>query len=462
MLPQGLISITLAILLVTCSTISAFSATSLLDEAVLETNTATDELPSVPLSALQPGSQITLEQAVQIALSNNPELLATKWDTISTAAQIRMDRSERWPTLSVEGSYMSTLDDQRLLAARFNGEDGIFDDQFYRGDLVLKVPLYAGGRIVNEIKASESLNKSAEKHLARTRQELIFNVSSVFYSLLEQKEVIRSLTFSAGAMEEHLKQMSELLKVQKAAKVDLLRTEVRIADLRQNLIREQNVFAAEKRLLANLIGADTEINTFTIAGSLTIAPFLSRPANEYIDEALQLRDDFQAAKAALEAQKSTLKAAKAGHLPSVSLLGSYGARMSGSGDSEDNGTIGLGVSLPLFEGGRTDAQISQELARLKAAQNRLRKLELQIRREVESALFDIHSSYERINATQLAVEQAKESLRIERLKYDLSSGSLTDILDAQAALLNAETNYARGQADYHIATERLKLATGDK
>jgi outer membrane protein TolC len=68
----------------------------------------------------------------------------------------------------------------------------------------------------------------------------------------------------------------------------------------------------------------------------------------------------------------------------------------------------------------------------------------------------------RIEATRQAIEQARESLRIERLKYDLGSGSMTDVLDAQSALLQSETNSARALADYHIATAKLKLATGEE
>jgi len=67
----------------------------------------------------------------------------------------------------------------------------------------------------------------------------------------------------------------------------------------------------------------------------------------------------------------------------------------------------------------------------------------------------------RVNATQKSIEQSKESFRIESLKYDLGKGSITDVLDAQSAQLEAETTYYQALTDYHISMARLKLATGE-
>jgi outer membrane protein TolC len=73
---------------------------------------------------------------------------------------------------------------------------------------------------------------------------------------------------------------------------------------------------------------------------------------------------------------------------------------------------------------------------------------------------NIDSARKRIEATQAAINQGKESLRIEQEKYGLGKGSITDVLDAQSALLESQTSYYRALADYHIAQAQLTLATG--
>ena len=89
------------------------------------------------------------------------------------------------------------------------------------------------------------------------------------------------------------------------------------------------------------------------------------------------------------------------------------------------------------------------------------KLEKQIELEVRTSERNVRSAVSRIEATQMAVAQAKESLRIEIMKYNLGSGTILDTLEAQDGLLQAQVNYYRALADYHISFARMRLATGE-
>jgi outer membrane protein len=404
----------------------------------------------------------TIERALETALNHNPEIAAITWEVSIADSKLEATQAGRFPTFIIEAGYQRFLDDQRLIAARYNGEPGVFDKDISRIDLVLKLPIFTGGRITHEIIAADLLKQSEEKRLARSREELIFNVSSLFYGILGQHEVIRSIEFSIGAMEEHFKQVTSLLGAQKAAKVDLLRTEVRLSDLRQSLVKAKNGLSMQKRLLANLLGLDPDMGVISVKGELSFEKQPDTPTKDLFSIAMKQRADYLSAKNRLEAQARRVDAARAGYWPTVSITGSYGFRIAGTDENEDASAIGMGASIPLFDGGRTSAQIRQEIAGLRAAQERLHKLELQIHQEVETAALDIQSSVERVHATQLSIDQAGETLRIERMKYDLGSGSITEVLDAQAALLQSETNHTQALADFHIATARLTLATGGK
>lgn len=411
---------------------------------------------------------LTLAKAIQIAMTHNPEIAAVRHDFAASVATLESTKAGRWPTLNLESGYANYLDPQRLIPARYNGEPGVFGRQIYRTDVVLKLPLFTGGRITSNIDAAELLSLSEQKRLARTREEMVFNVSSVFYTILNQREVIRSFEFSINTMGNHRKQVADLLAAKKAARVDLLRVEVRLADLRQSLLREQSALAAQKRLLINLMGVDAEVDRMTVERKFQEEPDLVLTAQELVSTALRRRKDYLAAKDRLEAQARRVDSAKAGYWPTINLVGSYGMKGapnpsdegSDTESVEDIGFLGVTLAVPLFEGGFTAARVRQERAVLGAARERLRRLQLQIRREVETALLDIQSSTQRIEATRRAIEQAKESLRIERMKYDLGSGSMTDVLDAQSALLQSQTNLARAEADYQISKAKLRLATG--
>ncbi len=425
---------------------------------------------SVPreFAAPNPGGPLELERAVEIALAANPDLAAARWDAAAARARHDLASGERLPRISATGGYMHHLDEQRLLPVRRPGDPSILSRDIVTGDLVLTVPIFTGGRLASEIRAADLLRDSADRRLARTREELVFNVSAVFFAILSQERVVGSLEFSRDALEEHLGRVEALVAARKAADVDRMRTEVRLADITQRLAKEKGALAIERRVLANLLGMDPGSEQLFVRGDL--AQNLHEPippVDSTLAAALDRRPDYFAARASLEAQARMVDAARAGRWPNVSLFGTYGERwalgdLSGTGNERDDiGRIGLLVDLPLFEGGRIGARIEAERASLAAGRERLRKLEMQIGLEVETVLLDLGSSRERIDATAKAVDQARESLRIEQRKYELAKGAIVDVLDAQAALLESETNYYRALADYHGARARLKLAVGE-
>ena len=335
---------------------------------------------------------------------------------------------------------------------------------------MLSMPIFTGGRLVNQVKAADLLREATLHRLARSREELVFNISSVFYSILAQRHVIESLEFSMGALEKHIQRIDALIEADKAAGVDRLRTEVRMADVRQKLVNEKNIMTIQRRVLANLLGLEKSFDTISLLGELESQEKIPIPElNTALTMAWESRDEYLAAKSNLEAQARKVDAARAGYWPSLYIQGSYGQRWAagpkiiGSGvKSGDVGRIGLAMELPLLDGGRINAIIREQRADLAAAQERLGKLELQIRLEVESALSNIQSTEERMEATKTSIAQARESLRIEQQKYELGSGTIVDVLDAQAALLETETTYYRIQSEYHTAAAQLQLAIGEK
>ena len=412
---------------------------------------------------------LTLARCIEIALTNNPDIRVGRWDIESARAERDVVLAQGLPNIRGVGSYERYQDDQRLVSPSKVGVPNIaLTDEILAANVVISMPLFTGGRIINGIRAAELLRRAAEHRLVRTKSDLVFNVSSTFYAILGQRRVIESLEFSQRALEEHRKRVADLMAVQKAAKVDLLRTEVRLASIAQTLLLEKGVLEIQKRLLANLLGIAQEENLLSIEGELLVAE-VPVDLHKSLEEAYIQRDDYLAAKATVEALARRVDAARAERWPVVSLEGSYGGRWvagaytrpTGATLSEDVGSARVTVNVPVFEGGRINAEIHRERARLAAAQETLRKLELQIRLEVQTAVVNVTSNRERVRATEKAIEQGRESLRIEREKYDLGKGSITDVLDAQAALLEAETDYYRALVDYNTSVAQLRVAVGE-
>lgn len=401
---------------------------------------------------------LSLDRCIEIALAHNPDVAIESWNVSAAGARLDGAKAARWPNITAEGAAQTYNFPQRLIQARYNGELGYFDENLFVGGVTFKVPIFTGGRITSDMSAADLVRQSAERKLSRTRDEVIFNVSSVYYSILTQQQIIKSLGSSQKALEENKRVIEQLVILRKAARVDLLRIDVRLANLEQSLIREQNGFATQKRILANLMGVEAPPEN--LPEEIPVARSTMPKLEDLLDKAYSRRPDYLSVKFEVNAQTKRLDAAKALYFPVVAVQANYGARANSIGNQYEVYNAGVGVSVPLFDGGLISAKVNEERAKLAVLKERLRKTELQIRTEVETTLLGCQANQKRMEVTQKAIEQAKESLRIEIQKYELGMGSATNVLDAQAALVQAETDYYRSLADCRIGKAKLMLDTG--
>ncbi len=333
----------------------------------------------------------------------------------------------------------------------------------------MRLPLFAGGRLVAEVRAAELLEASAGQRLARSRSDLIFNVASLYYGQLAQQRLITSLEHAEQALLGHLGQVQSLIAGRKAAAVDGLRSEVKLADIRQRRLREQNIMAIQRQSLFNLLGAESATDDYSLADELAVPLVESRRVETELETVLSQRPDVVSARHELDAQAARLDAARAGHWPTVNLVGAVGQRSmndpvqqpKGISSNDQVSRLGVTFEMPLFEGGRTKARVDEEHAKLNALRQRLDKLLLQARLDVVSAGASLTSALERLNSTEKAVVLAKKVADIEREKYALGRGTQLDVLDAQSALIDAEATHIRALADANTAKAQLLWATGE-
>jgi len=424
---------------------------------------------SLPAQTTNAVRVLSLEEAVALALKQNPDVAEAGSRIAEAEARLRAARAAGRPTFKARGTYDSWSEDQRLLPATRNGEPGVFGAQMLGAEIVATLPLYTGGRVSGETEAAAWNRKAAMDQLARVRESLVFQVTSLFYGLLAQNEVLRALETAVRATDEQQRTIQALVEAEKAARVDLLRASVRRAELYERQIREQGVRTALQYALAALLGLEEATPPVPHGKLENVEPILCPDSATCLARAFARRTDYRVAQAAVSAAEAAVRAARAGYRPIVSAQASYGLRWMPdpsdppdlSDDRADVGRVGLVLEIPLFDGYWTDARVAEPKARLDAARERLRKLELQIRLEVETALADIAAAKERVRAAEEAIGQAEESFRIMKEKYDLGKGTMTDVLDAQAVLVAAQTSRARALADLAVADARRRLAIGE-
>jgi outer membrane protein TolC len=412
---------------------------------------------------------VTLDDAIDIALAKNAGLRAAERELEAAAKGHEAARGQLWPFAELFGDWQYSGPDEenktRVLAnimrmPKLGPPRTEFDHNLFGAGLRVTYPLYVGGRVVAGIEANRLLTLLARERVVQTADELIFNLSSTFYNILRLQANAKGTEGSVAALEEARKNVQSLVEVGRVARVDLLKVNTRLAAVRQELIRVRNEVDLAYAVLKTLMGIEVT-EPLSVVGALA-ADRITPDLVEDLREAEGRRPELEARRRAVEIQEQQVRVARAARLPSVNLRAQY---VGGAGDSDlgrplDDFLVGVNVSVPIFTGGQLTARIAQEEASLARAQQELEKARLDIQLDVQGAHLRISEARERITTAQATLEEAREALRIEQLRTQVGKGIIEDLLDAQAAELQSETNYTRALADYNTALVARRKAIG--
>ncbi len=417
--------------------------------------------PQSGLSAQKPLDSWTLEDLVAVALDRNPGLAAARTGTAVTEEDIAVARGERLPRLDVVGSGEYFPRRERLLIFRhgFREDDNPFENAIVNYGLEVTLPLYTSGRIEHGISLAEARAKAARSRVQLTRNELIFNVASAYYTGLRVQQVIAAQEAALASLQESLRVAELQLEVGRIAPLDLLRIETRVSQAERDLAGARNAFEQTLEVLKELINVPIEV-MLNIAGALVQAP--TGVALELLRyEALAQRPDLIALRHEVRAQKEAVGVAEARLGPALNLSAGYrGVTGIDDGTTRDDARLLLQFRMPLYEGGVLRAQRRKALAQVRETRLRLVEAERRALGEVERAALDLKTAGPRTEAARRAVDQAEESLRVEREKFALGRGTSNDLLLAEEALLRSRTELAATLSDSQIALAALKLAAG--
>lgn len=409
-------------------------------------------------------SVFTLSQAIEFALQNNPVIRQARQNMEIGDYRVDKARAGNLPkidflsnvTHSRYNSPVTPITGSPLEGAGFPE----FDDTIYDFGLAFTLPLYRGGMLQRTVHI-EKIRRSAEKDSYDVnRQELIYNIASVFHKILHLQKVLLASEAAVRQFEAHKQNVELFLEAGSVPRVELLKSETELAHGRQNTLLVKNNIESAYELLKTLMGIDNMGQEILIADSRSLQ--WTYPAvEESTKHALAERPDYSALMRKTEIAGERIMLAEGKRLPSLSLNGEYLERSGSDMDFSENWNIGLRFSLPLFDGGAIRSEISSEKKELEKAKEQERMLKHEIIRSVKDAYITIENARERMEVSVTAIETAREILRIETLKFETGAGTSTDVIDAQTALLRAETDYYQAVFDNNMAVASLKKAIGD-
>ncbi len=421
------------------------------------------------LSAQEPKPTVvlTVEEAVAMALQQNPFHLASREKIAQARAGVRQAVSGFLPTLNAQGS--DTLD-EKLFVLEFPsmvpGEPptrmSIDFTKDYQMAFSFGLPLYAGGRLTAGYRQANYGLKASQESVRLSEQETILEAKRAFYGYLLAKEFSAVAEEGLALAEKFMENVKNLHAVGMASKFDLLRSEVQLANLKPQAIRARNSVDVAALGLKTVCGIDLDVPV-EVKGEL-VAPPLDAEARDVVAEALAQRPEIRQLDYQRRMAGESLKIARGSVLPTLALGGQYSVWADAlnlrKGTWQNYYTISLSLSLPLFNGFESRARIGQSKAALRELDWTRKGLSNAIAFEVRQSVLNLNQARETLLSQEKNVEQAREAVRIAELNYAEGLATNLDVSTAQVALSQARTNYSQALYDCVISQAQLEKAVG--
>lgn len=417
----------------------------------------------VTLPVCMSASAESLPEAWAKGLASNMELAAVAAETEGARANERAARGERWPSLTAAAGYtrFDTAPQLDITASGLALQAPIFADEAYAsGSVQLKLPLYTGGRISAQIDAAHQAALSADEFEVAARSSLRLGIAKAYVDVLRSQRLLQTAESSVASLKAHASDVKLMVERELVTRSDLLAAQVAMANAEQLRVQTSNgvslAFANYNRILGEPIDRTPDLD----AGLPVERQLGAQPLEELIPGALQSRSELEALNARAEALSLQSDAQRALLLPQLALSGGYNYFENEILDQQGFGSVGIGVSWNVFDGGVVKNRAAALERSSRAARNRLDDLRAQVQLEVRQAWLDVRAAQSRIAASQEAKSQAEENLRMTRELYGGGLGTNTQVLDAVALQIAAANNHDNAVLDEALALLALQRAVG--
>lgn len=399
---------------------------------------------------------LNLDDAMLRAFQTNPTVSIAKYELDSARASYNAARQSRG--ISVTASHQTKrYGNDDAVEVNGNWTKGIGNK--HSNGLTASLPIFTGGKLSGQIQKAKANFKYNEIGVQRTYNEMRSTVTSGYFDMLQADNMQKLSAESVTRLEDHLKNVQAQYDVGVVAKADVLRSQVELADAKQDLIKAENQYQLAEASLNRIVGLPMDTNLKL--DNILVYTAYDRTMEDCLAYAAEHRPELEQAKQNVEAYKGALKVARSGHMPQVAASASQSwSDTNWPGDENGNWGVGVSVEMNVFDTGVTLSKIHGAEADLKNAEETYRDTVDSVNLDVRNNYLSLREAEKRIGNTKLAVEQADEDYRIAQLRYMSGVGTNTDVLDAQVALTKAKTNYTQALYDYNTSKTALETSIG--
>jgi outer membrane protein len=402
---------------------------------------------------------LTLDQAIDYALLNNPEIEQLSLTYEKSETQVGQARAAFYPSVTANGGYAYITNIPVIELDSVPISFG--QSENYSLSLSAQQVLFAWGTIYNAYRITDISKDIAELTLLRRKQELKYEVADAFYGLLVLEEMVKLSRESLDQLRRHTVAVEKRFKAGLVPQFDLLRAQVQEANLKPQVINAENGLNLAREGFKMLLGLDLGTE-FVIDGDLEVIQddFV---LDTLTDIALRERMELKNLKKYRQIAQLGKQIAARANLPTL-VAGATYERVKPFGFMGDEWgsdvVFNIGFQMTLFNGFKNLYGHREATLQKKEAELAYENLQKAITFEVRKAYLNLQSAGEALGTAQENVAQAEMAFSIIDKRYKAGLATNLEYMDAQLAAQQARTNYLSALKDYYTSRAEIFKAIG--
>ncbi|MCP3850012.1 MAG: TolC family outer membrane protein [Gammaproteobacteria bacterium] len=340
--------------------------------------------------------------------------------------------------------------------------DESFNSHAYSLDLDQSI--FDNTNFVNYRIANININK-AEANLSAAQQDLIIRVSEAYFSTLSALDKLSFSKAEKKAIGRQLDQAKRRYEVGIIAITDVHEAQAGFDNANAQVIAAENELLVAKEGLRELAGQYID-QVSPLAEKIPLNPPTPAKIQHWVDQALEGNFTLLAAKEDTYAQKENINLQRSGHYPTLGLKASYGYSKSNGPYSESapqyhEGSIGLNLTVPLFEGNAVTSQTRQAQHDFQQSQDAYSEVLNTTEKNARSSYLNVLSEVSRVQALKQAVISNQSALKATEAGFEVGTRTIVDVLNVQRDLFRAKQEHSNSRYTYILNVLRLKQASGE-
>lgn len=396
--------------------------------------------------------EVTLEDAVELAMRRSPTLEQAR-------AAVELAEFDRL------GAYGGFLPRMNLGYGYTNSSTGRLDPTgqgitrtSWTMQLSASYDVFTGFRRFSDLRSTR-LGVDAEDARYRQREyETLLRVQEAFFGAVATRDLVRVEEDRVRRQEDQLDFVEQQVRLGRATRADLLRSQVDLNNARLALLTAENDARTSTFRLAEAVGVEQPL---TPSEEETLE---ARPFRWEHDRLLEIAEanapSLRAARAVSEAAEATVSSARSNYLPSLSMSGGWAWQAGDFPPAQRSWSLQVSGNYPLFNGFQRENQVMRARAQADVARSQERATRLALRADVDAAYGRLQAARAGIDLAEQSVELSRESLRVVQERYRLGLATILDLQQAQITLREAEVQLVNRQFDYQLGLSELESLLG--